>query len=124
MARYVRYMASELWHPYLLCIICIIATMGDSEPFSFFPVGDYSKYNDLKVTIHMIKNYFAEMGWKFKFKWVSVEQLSHLNKLEINFYSNEDRDNFDYLHYVKSLPTLAGKKLDGKRNHVNKFKKL
>jgi hypothetical protein len=72
----------------------------------------------------MIKNYFAEMGWKFKFKWVSVEQLSHMDKLEINFYSNEDRDNFDYLYSVKSLSTLAGKKLDGKRNHVNKFKKL
>lgn len=33
-----------------------------------------------------------------------------------------DRDSCDYLYYRESLVTLAGKKLQSKRNHINKFK--
>lgn len=36
----------------------------------------------------------------------------------------EDRDSFDYVYSVKDLTELSGKKYHGKKNHVNKFKRL
>ena len=41
----------------------------------------------------------------------------------INSYE-EDRDSFDYVYLVDDLTNLSGKKYHGKKNHVNKFKKL
>lgn len=102
--------------------LCIISVM-ESKPFCFFPIGDYNNGKELKSAIYMIKEYFFEMGWEFRFSRVSAQQISVLESLDMKFNVNEDRGDFDYIYSVKSLSTLAGKKLDGKRNHINRFKK-
>ncbi len=104
--------------------LCIISSMESGAPFCFFPIGDYKRKDELKCAIYVMREHFAEMGWSFVMKRVSSQQLSLLETLGFCFRSGEDRDNFDYLYSVGSLSTLAGKKLDGKRNHINKFKKL
>lgn len=104
--------------------LCIISVMEGSKPFCFFPIGNYNNGDSLKKTIYMLRDYFFEMGWEFIFSRVSAQQISVLDSLDIKYNANEDRGNFDYIYSVKSLSTLAGKKLDGKRNHINKFKKL
>lgn len=104
--------------------LCIISMTDVNQPFCFFPIGDYGRFAELKSTLYILKEYFAEMGWQFRMRRVSAEQLAVLETLGICYESVEDRDNFDYLYLAKSLSTLAGKKLDGKRNHINKFRKL
>lgn len=39
------------------------------------------------------------------------------------FYIKPDRDYFDYIYTREKLATLAGKKLQSKRNHCNRFRK-
>ena len=104
--------------------LCIMSVRDNLKPFCFFPVGDYTKGEELKKTIYAIKEYFASQGWNLIFSRVTGQQREILDEIGIEYNATEDRDNADYVYTVKSLSTLAGKKLDGKRNHINKFKKL
>lgn len=103
--------------------LCVISSAG-KKPFCYFPVGDYRNVEDLKVAIYMLRDYFYKMDLEFVMCRVSSQQISILEELAIKFIAKEDRDNFDYIYLVQKLSTLSGKKLDGKRNHINKFKKL
>jgi hypothetical protein len=104
--------------------LCIMSIRDKEEPFCFFPLGDYERSEDLEKTIELLKNYFFQNGWDFRIFRATKEQVDVLGQTDLRFDCIEDRDNFDYVYTVKSLSTLAGKKLDGKRNHINKFKKL
>ncbi len=104
--------------------LCIMSVRDNLNPFCFFPVGEYKKAEELKQTIGTLKEYFNSEGWKLIFSRVTKQQVEILDQLGVGYNSTEDRDNSDYVYTVRSLSTLAGKKLDGKRNHINKFKKL
>lgn len=52
-------------------------------------------------------------------------QLGYINAaMPDYFYATADRSYTDYIYHRESLATLAGKKLQPKRNHANKFEKL
>ncbi len=104
--------------------LCIMSVRDNLNPFCFFPIGDYEKGDEFKKTIETLNGYFASEGWKLIFSRVTKQQVEILNNIGIEYNATEDRDNADYVYTVKSLSTLAGKKLDGKRNHINKFKRL
>ena len=54
---------------------------------------------------------------------VTAEQFEQFNEWYPNeFQITYDRDIADYVYESEKLITLSGKKLHGKRNHINKFK--
>jgi len=65
------------------------------------------------------------VGHPFLMLGVLQAQLNYLNDaLPDYFYATADRSYTDYLYRREALATLAGKKLQPKRNHCNKFQKL
>ena len=72
-----------------------------------------------------LKKYFSEKKETcnlYIFEEEIAKKISE-NVPDVSLYK-EDRDSFDYVYLVKDLTDLAGKKFHGKKNHVNKFKRL
>lgn len=105
-------------------LLCVIAAPAKAEPYAMMPIGSVNEENFAQA-YHELKEYFAQKGWKFCFKKLTADDLEFVRK----YVSSEDRivfdrDNSDYLYNTEDLMNLRGKKYDGKRNHINKFKKL
>lgn len=68
-------------------------------------------------------SYMKSIGVKLMYRSVSEPFKEMMEKFcpEINLEAN--RNNFDYMYLSESLSTLKGKKLHGKRNHINKILK-
>jgi hypothetical protein len=65
----------------------------------------------------------ADCGHEFILFGLSPENIAVLNNLfPGSFEYRENRDNFDYIYLLEKLVTLSGKKLQAKRNHINRFK--
>lgn len=83
-----------------------------------YPIG----YADEKKAFDAIVDIFENNGNDFKMYLVSEENYAKINEWYPGLYDYEtDRDDADYLYEYETLATLAGKKLHGKRNHINRF---
>ncbi len=105
-------------------LLCVIAAPAKAEPFAMMPIGSVSE-ESFDTAYRELKSYFAQRGWKLCFKKLTRDDLKYLGR----YVSSEDRivfdrDNSDYLYNTEDLINLRGKKYDGKRNHINKFKRL
>lgn len=104
-------------------LLCIISVPCRGEPFAMMPFGDVRSEN-FSEAFFKLKEYFVKKSWRLVFKKISEDELKyfrgHAASDESIIY---DRDNSDYLYYTADLINLRGKKYDGKRNHINKFKK-
>lgn len=94
---------------------------GGKIPAFSYPAGEPQ---NVKRAIEFLRRYMEERKEPFKLYNVTEKHFEQLNE----WYPDEFeiayvRDIADYIYETEKLATLAGKKLHGKRNHINKFKK-
>ncbi len=93
----------------------------DEEHLAFaYPAG---QPEDVKKAVEWLMKYCKERGVPFQMYNLTPDQFAQLDqwypgKLQIAY----NRDSADYVYETEKLLTLAGKKLHGKRNHINRFK--
>jgi len=84
-----------------------------------FPAGEPE---DVKKAMECLKEYATDKGFPFVLYFVTPPQFEEIETLYPGRFSIEyKRDAADYVYDREKLATLAGKKLHGKRNHINKF---
>lgn len=108
--------------------LVVMAFPEDNVPFALFPVGNGSE-EELDEVIDRIKDFFIQRDCKAVIRRVpedSVKYFVHRQERQQNFNAvlEEDRNNSDYIYLASDMRNLKGKKYDGKRNHINKFKRL
>jgi len=118
-----------LWAPFYEVEYAIVEgmlvflTKRDGYSISMPLAKDEQTAANLKITILKLEEYFKSLGQTFHMHLVTREKYELLEQLFPGKYSIEfDRDVADYVYEVSQMTSLAGKKLHGKRNHINKFK--
>ncbi|MCI8282477.1 MAG: DUF2156 domain-containing protein [Lachnospiraceae bacterium] len=86
-----------------------------------FPAGEEE---DVKGALEALFRYFKERNLPIRMHLVQEQEFALLEQwYPGRFTIAYDRDAADYVYETEKLTTLAGKKLHGKRNHINNFKK-
>jgi len=86
-----------------------------------FPVGN----GDLKATLDAIIHDAQARGIPCRLTGLTPDDCAKLEALYPGkFRFHPDRDFFDYVYDINALADLKGKKLQRKRNHINKFLQL
>lgn len=99
---------------------CEVIRYSDSkQKWCTFPMGD----GDKKAAIKRIKNICEAKGEKLGFFPLSSKDKRLLEEwFPGEFLITADRDSFDYVYMANDLAALKGRKYQGKRNHINRFK--
>ena len=88
--------------------------------FYAFPTGS----GDLVSAVEALRQRAAVHGCPLELWGLTAFQKDALEKaFPGRFEYKDDRDNYDYIHEVETMASLAGKKLHGKRNFCNRFEK-
>lgn len=86
-----------------------------------FPAGEEPQIRKALDTLFV---YFKEKGCPVRLHLVQEQDFTLLEQwYPGRFAVVYNRDAADYVYETEKLTTLAGKKLHGKRNHINNFKK-
>lgn len=99
----------------------LIFKREDETHLSFaFPAG---KDGDVKRALEAMKAYSAKKGYPFSMYSVTPDNFEKLESWYPGRFQVEyNRDEADYVYESEKLATLPGRKLHGKRNHINHFK--
>lgn len=86
-----------------------------------FPAGESQ---NIRAALDVLMTYFKERDLPFQMHLVQEQEFELLQEWYPGRFEVEyDRDAADYVYETEKLTTLAGKKLHGKRNHINNFKR-
>ena len=95
----------------------------ESDGYAFsYPAGEPEA---VKRALEAVMEYCREHECPFRLYNVTPEHFDQMEKwFPGRFQIEYVRDVADYVYETEKLATLAGKKLHGKRNHINRFKAL
>lgn len=100
--------------------LAVKESIGDAKDAYFYPAGE----GDNKLVVEEMIKDAHDRGNRFMFIGLSPENVEELNELfPGRFVFEEVRSDFDYVYLLEKMISLKGKKLHGKRNHINAFKK-
>lgn len=100
------------------CLVVKGHKRGDIDRF-FYPVG----IGNIKETVDEMRTDAAACGNRFILYGVTPENMAVLDTLYPgSFQYHAMQDSFDYVYELDKMVSLAGKKLQSKRNHINRFK--
>ena len=118
-----------LWSPFYEMEYAIVEgmlvflTKKDGYSVSMPMAKDEVTAENLEKVLLVLEDFFAKAGQAFHIHLVTKEKYEKLEGIFPGKYSVEfNRDAADYVYEVPQMISLAGKKLHGKRNHINKFK--
>ena len=93
----------------------------EGNKFSILPLASKES---LPKAIDFVLNYFSDTNQKLYFRGITKEIVDDLKKYYPGkFEYVEERDLFDYIYDGEAMRTLAGRKNQKKRNHINFFLK-
>ncbi len=96
----------------------LVRAEGEHLPIFPFPIGS----GDLESAIRALLDYTREEGYSLVLRGVELHHKEQLENLFPGHFSFvHDRDYDDYIYSAEKLSSLSGKKLHGKRNHINRF---
>ena len=114
------YMWDETYKQFVAEVEGCLVTRLDylEQPFFAFPIGG----GDKKHAMELLHRNAIEQGFPFCVCGVTAEHKAQMESVfpgRLHFEAG--REWFDYIYYAEKLATLEGKKLHGKRNHINRF---
>ena len=118
-----------LWAPFYEMRYTIIEDMlvflaQGRQPSVGVPLAkDGASERNLGKVVSILEEYFVSIQAPFQMHLVTEEKFAQLEAQFPGKYVIEyNRDQADYIYEVGKMISLSGKKLHGKRNHINKFK--
>ena len=98
----------------------LLRGMSDGKAYFYFPLG---KRENVRSALQSLIDHCREASLPLALINVSSEMLAILEYADmLDLFEREDRrDAADYIYRHDKLVTLSGKKLHGKKNHLNYF---
>ncbi|MEA4969486.1 MAG: phosphatidylglycerol lysyltransferase domain-containing protein [Candidatus Pelethousia sp.] len=98
-------------------ILYILYIFPQLDPFMLAPLA--LREEDYPKAIATASAYLTGIGARPAFRGITEKYKPYFERA--GFTLTADRGNFDYVYNMEDLLTLKGKRLHGKRNHINQF---